>query len=428
LKLIYIIIDGLGDLPIKELEGKTTLEAADTPYMDSLARIGKTGLMYTIRKGIAPESDVAVVSILGYDPFVHHVSRGALEALGAGINMKNGDLALRCNFATLASDNNSIIDRRAGRDLTAKEATELAQDINEQIQLESYSATFHLKSTMSYRAALVIKSEETDLSGNIDNTDPAYKRIDGVGVADPEATMVLKKSTPMDDTNEARIAANLVNEFTQKSIAVLDQHEVNKKRAKEGKQKANVILSRDAGHLVPEFPSLSQLYGLSFVCLADMNVERGISKLAGMSLVDLPLPSKDLEKDCKLRLKKLLEVLPHFDCFYIHIKGPDEPGHDGDYNLKSKLVATIDKHFVGKMLQQISLENHLVCITADHATPCGLKAHSDDPVPLLIAGNKLKSDMIRGFSEKECKDGELGVLPNGTDLMPKLVSYFKNKR
>jgi 2,3-bisphosphoglycerate-independent phosphoglycerate mutase len=427
LKLIYIIIDGLGDLPMEELNGKTTLEAAETPHMDSLARIGKTGLMYTIGKGIAPESDVAVVSILGYNPFQYNVSRGALEAVGAGLNMKTGDIALRCNFATLAPDRKSIINRRAGRDLTAREGNELAKAINEQVKLETCPANLWLKSTMSHRAALVMRSEETELSSNIDNTDPAYKRIDGVGAADLEAKMVLKKSTPMDDTEEAKIAAKLVNEFTQKSITVLDQHEINKKRVKEGKLKANVILSRDAGHLVPKFPFLSQLYGLSFVCLADMNVERGISKLVGMSLVDLPLPSKDLEKDCKLRVKKLLEVLPHYDCFYIHIKGPDEPGHDGDFNLKSKLIATVDKYFVGNILQQIDLKDHLICITADHATPCGLRAHSDDPVPLLIAGNKLQGDRVKGFSERECNDGELGILKRGTDLMPKLVSYLKKR-
>ncbi len=428
MKLIYIIIDGLGDLPLEKLEGKTTLEAAETPYMDSLARIGKTGLMYTVGKGIAPESDVAVVSILGYDPLEYHVSRGALEALGAGMNMKNGDLALRCNFATLASDNNSIIDRRAGRNLTTEEATELVQAVNEQIQLESHPATLQLKSTMNYRGALVIKSEKKELSGNIGNTDPAYKRIDGVGVADPEAEMVLKKSTPLDDSEEAKIAANLVNEFTEKSITILDKHEVNKIRLKESKLKANVILSRDAGHIVPKFPLLSQLYSLNFVCLADMNVERGISKLAGMSLVDLPLPSKNLEKDCRLRVRRLLEVLPFYDCFYIHIKGPDEPGHDGNCNLKSKLIATIDKYFVGDMLQQISLEDYLVCITADHSTPCVLKAHSDEPVPLLIAGNNLQGDKVKGFSERECKNGELGVLQSGTDLMPKLIGYLKKMR
>ena len=424
MKLIYIIIDGMGDRPIPELDGKTPLEAAETPYMDSLAKNGKTGLMYTVGKDIAPESDVAVVSILGYDPFSHHVSRGALESVGAGMNMKNGDLALRCNFATVAPDK-SIVDRRAGRNLTQEEADKLAQAVNEEVQLESYSASLQIKSTSTYRAALIIRSKETTLSGNISNTDPAYKRINSVGVADLEAEMVLKTCNPLDGTVEAKISAKLVNEFTKKATPVLDQHEVNSKRAEEGKLKANLVLSRDAGSMVPKFAFLSELYGLNFVCLADMNVERGISRLAGMSLVDLPLPSKSLENDCKLRVKKLFEALPQYDAFYIHIKGPDEPGHDGDFRLKSQLIATVDKHFVGPMLQQINLKDNIVCITADHSTPCELKAHSDDPVPLLIAGNKLKADRVKKFSEKECKMGELGVLSKGTELMPELVRYVK---
>ena len=414
----------MGDQPVKELGGKTPLEAAKTPHMDSLAKNGKTGLMYTVGKGMAPESDVAVVSVLGYDPFQYHVSRGALESVGAGMDMKSGDLAIRCNFGTLAPDNSSIIDRRAGRNLTQEEADKLADAINEQVELEAHPVSLEIKSTVAYRAALVIRTENSPLSGNISNTDPAYKRINSVGVADLDAEMVLKICNPLDDTEAAKVSAKLVNEFTIKATQVLDNHEVNQKRVKEGKLKANVILSRDAGSMIPDFPLLRDIYGLDFVCLADMNVERGISKLAGMSLVDLPLPSKDLVSDCKLRIKKLLETLPNYDCFYIHIKGPDEPGHDGDYTLKAELIEIIDQHFVGEMLKHINLDDHLVCITADHSTPCNLKAHSDDPVPVLIAGNNLKPDKVQTFSEAECKQGELGTLSKGTQLIPMLVDYM----
>ncbi|MCJ7722442.1 phosphoglycerate mutase, partial [Candidatus Bathyarchaeota archaeon] len=309
--------------------------------------------------------------------------------------------------------------------LTQEEADELADALNDQVLLESYPASLEIKSTVTYMAALVIRSKEGRFSGNISNTDPAYKRINSVGVADLEAQMILKTCNPLDETEEAKISAELVNEFTQKATSVLDKHEVNRRRVKEGKLKANVVLSRDAGSMVPKFPPLSELYGLNFVCLADMNVERGIAKLAGMSLVDLPLPSNNLETDCKLRIKKLFEVLANYEGFYIHIKGPDEPGHDGDFKLKSELIATIDKYFVGEMLQKINLEDYIVCITADHSTPCKLKAHSDDPVPLLIAGNKLQGDRVQKFSEKECKLGELGVLSRGTELMPKLVDFMK---
>lgn len=181
----------MGDLPNDQNE--TPLEAADTPNMDFLAKTGKTGLMYAVGKGIAPESDVAVLSILGYDPLKYHAGRGALEALGAGLAMKDGDLALRCNFATLGPGNR-IIDRRVGRSLTTEEATELAKAINEQMQLESHLVSFQFKGTISHRGALVIRSKDKKLSGNITNTDPAYTRIQGMGVAKPEARMILKKN------------------------------------------------------------------------------------------------------------------------------------------------------------------------------------------------------------------------------------------
>ena len=423
MKLIYVVIDGMGDLPIPELGDKTPLEAAETPNMDFLAKTGKTGIMYTVGKGIAPESDVAVVSILGYDPFKYDATRGALEAVGASLSMKDGDLALRCNFATLGS-NNKIIDRRVERSLTTREATELAKAINEQIQLESYPASFQFKNTLSHRGALVIKSRETLLSGKITNTDPAYTRIKGIGVAEPKARMVLKKSRPLEKTNEAKISAKLVNEFTHKTAAILDQHAINQRRAKEGKLRANIILLRDAGHRLPKFPPLNQQYGFNFVCLADMPVERGITKLAGMHMVEVPPPSRDLEEDSKLRVEKLLENLPFYDCFYIHIKGPDEPGHDGNFNLKTQLIATVDKHFIGDMLRKIDLEDHLICVTADHSTPCKQKTHSDDPVPLVVSGNKIKGDKVQKFSEKECKKGELGILQHGTELMPRLIGHM----
>jgi len=427
LKLIYVVIDGVGDLPIKGLGSQTPLGAAETPNMDLLARNGKTGLMYTVGKGIAPESDVAVISILGYDPFKYATGRGVLEAVGAGVSMKNGYLALRCNFATLGR-NWKIINRRAGRDLTSKEAKQLSRTINENVKLESYPADFEFKSTIGHRAVLVIRSREKTLSSKITNTDPAYSRVQELGVAEAKVEMVLKKCEPMDKSEEAKVSATLVNEFVEKSHSVLDGHEINKMRVAEGKLKANVVLTRDAGHLLPNFFNINERYGVRFACLADMPVERGISKLAGMRLVDLPPPSASLKKDSLLRVAKLLEILPSYDCFYIHIKGPDEPAHDGNYRLKTQLIATIDRHFFGELLKKIDLRDYVICVTADHSTPCKLKAHSDAPVPLLISGNKIQGDKVSKFSEKECKKGSLGVLEHGAELMPMLMSLLKGKR
>ena len=424
MKLIYVVIDGLGDLPIKELGDETPLGFAETPNLDSLASKGRLGLMYTVGKGIAPESDIAVISILGYDPFKYHVGRGPIEAYGAGLSMKDGDLALRCNFATLGPDK-KIVDRRVGRTLTTEEASKLSEAINQEVKLESFPAEFEFKNTLGHRAVLVIKSKDLPLSAEITNTDPAYERVKGLGIAKPEFEMVLKECMPLEDTEEARRAAQLVNEFTEKSHEVLDRHEVNKRREAEGELKANVILSRDAGDEIPRFFNINEHYGVRFACLADMPVERGISRIAGMHLIDIPPPTKDMKADSDLRIRRLMEIYPSFDCFYIHIKGPDEPGHDGDFKRKAKIISEIDKFFFGELLSRIDLKETLICVTADHSTPCSLKGHSDDPVPLLIAGGNIKPDGITKFSEKTCKNGSLGLLKHGTELIPMLMKILK---
>jgi 2,3-bisphosphoglycerate-independent phosphoglycerate mutase len=425
LKLIYVAIDGMGDLPLAELGNKTPLEAAETPNMDFLAKNGKTGLMYTVRKGVAPESDVAVISLLGYDPFKYSTGRGIIEAVGAGLNVVDGDLALRCNFATLGQGR-KIVDRRVARSLTTEEAAELSEAVNENVKLESCPATFEFRNTLGHRAVLVFKSSKGKcLSGKITNSDPAYSYVNGIGVATPNVEMVLKKSEPLDDTEEARNSAALVNEFIEKAHELWENHVVNKKRAAEGKLKANVVLTRDAGHELPKFFNINERYNVNFAALADMHAERGIAHLAGMQATLLPPPSGDLERDCEVRVKKLLDVLPRHDCFYIHLKGPDEPGHDGDCHRKTEIISAIDKHFFGRLLKEISLKDHIICITADHATPCALKVHSDTPVPLLISGGKITGEKIAKFSERECENGSLGVLDRGYELMPKLMDLLK---
>ncbi len=426
MKLIFVVIDGMGDLPIQELGNKTPLEAAQTPNMDALAKNGKTGLMYSVRKGVAPESDVAVISLLGYDPFEYSTGRGIIEAVGAGIDVADGDLALRCNFATLGKGN-EIIDRRVKRTLTTEEATALSEAANHEVKLTSCPATFEFRNTLGHRAVLVLKSKGRCLSSKITNSDPAYATVNGIGVATPNVEMVLKKCEPLDDTEEAKSSAKLVNEFIQKTHELWENHEVNKKRAAEGKLKANVVLTRDAGSQLPKFFNINERYKVNFAALADMHAENGIAKLVGMHSALLPPPSGDVEEDCEIRVNRLLELLPHYDCFYIHLKGPDEPGHDGNCNLKTKIISEMDEHFFGKLLKQVSLKDHVFCITADHATPCVLKVHSDTPVPVLISGGNISDDHISKFSEKECRKGSLGILSHGYELMPKLMEILKKK-
>jgi 2,3-bisphosphoglycerate-independent phosphoglycerate mutase len=425
LKLLFVAIDGMGDLPIKALGNKTPLEAAQTPNLDSLAAKGQTGVMYTVGKGIAPESDVAVISLLGYDPFKYSTGRGVIEVAGIGLKMKDGDLALRCNFATLGQGKN-ILDRRAGRTLSTEEATELASAANKEVKLTSYPATFEFKNTLGHRAVLLIRSKDKPLSSHITNSDPAYAIINGLGVANANPEMVIKTCEPMDNSEAAKVSAGLVNEFIEKSHELWENHPVNVKRAKMGQLKANVILTRDAGHLLPKFFNINQHYNVNFACLADMHTERGIAQLAGMESSLLPPPTGNLQADMEYRVKALLKALPKHDCFYIHLKGPDEPGHDGDCKRKTEIISAIDKYFFGPLLKQIKLEDTLFCVTSDHATPCELKVHSDTPVALMISGGKVAGDgKVAKFSECECAKGSLGTVAHGYELMPRLMGLLK---
>lgn len=415
----------MGDLPIKELDNLTPLEYAHTPNMDYLAKNGKTGLMYTVQKGFAPESDVAVISLLGYDPFRYSPGRGIIEAVGVGLAVEDGDLALRCNFATLGQDN-EILDRRVGRTLTTQEAKDLCKDANNKVKLNSSKATFQFKNTVGHRAVLLIKNKTRSLSSKISNSDPAYKILKGLGVAQTNFEMKLKKCKPLENTKTAKTSANLVNEFIRKTHETWENHPINNKRKIEGKLKANIVLTRDAGHLLPHFFNINERYNVNFAALVDMHAEKGIAQMAGMSATLLPPPSGNLEEDYKFRVKKLLETLQVHNCVYIHLKGPDEPAHDGDCNGKTKIITAIDKHFVGPLLNKLSINNHLICITSDHATPCALKVHSDTPVPVLISGGKIEgSENTKKFSERCCKKGTMGTINGGYKLLPILINYLK---
>jgi len=423
-KVLYIVLDGLGDLPNPLLNGKTPLEAASTPNLDNLARLGKTGLMYTVGKGIAPESDVAVISLLGYDAHKYYTGRGPLECYAAGIKIKDGELALRVNFATLGEGRN-IKDRRVGRNLTTEEAQALARSVNEKVKLTD--AEFIFKSTIGHRGVLMIRSLKGRLSDRITNTDPAYDKHDVFGVAKEKFENVVLDSRPeagFESNPSAQAASGLLNEFTRKSTEVLNEDPVNRKRISEGKMPANLILSRDPGASLPKFPPFPKVWGMNFACFVEMPVEQGIALLTGMEIVDLPRITGDSLQDYSIRADKAIESIKKYDGLYIHLKGPDEPAHDGDAEKKKRSIEDIDRYFFASLLPRIDLHTTIVAVTSDHSTPCILKAHSDDPVPLLIAGSGVKHDGSNSFGEGTCRSGNLGTI-KGTDLMPMLVKLAR---
>jgi len=405
------VLDGVGDLPTKEYGNQTPLEVASTPALDRLAMKGMMGMAYTVGKGIAPESDAGVFSLLSYDPCRLDLSRGVVESLGSGINFRNGDLALRCNFATVESG--QIVDRRAGRNVSTREATQLVEALNKDAKLREL-ADFELKATIGHRCALVLRDGARRLSSAISNLDPAYERKGNLTIArtDIKLPTPIPRCIPLDKTEEAEKSAELVNTFAATIHEILERHEVNKSRRARGDLAANFLLMRDAGSTVPKVETLRQKFGFNGVAVADMPVELGIAKVIGIDTQVFP-PNRTLQAYSD-RANQATKLLGTYDFVYVHLKGPDEPGHDGAFEGKRKSIEDIDAGFFSRLGYST---NTVVCVTADHSTPCIVKGHSDDPVPILIAGPGVHPDGSMRFTEAYGRKGAIGTLQHGYEIM-----------
>ena len=424
-KVIYVVLDGLGDDPLPQLGDRTPLEAAHTPNLDSLAARGINGTVYTVGKGIAPESDIAVFAILGYDPREHHSGRGPMEALGSGMEVRDGDLAYRINFSTVAEDGRTIIDRRVGRDLTSAEAAALAEEANVAIKLPG--ATAVLKATVEHRGVLRIRRDDGSLSAEVTNTDPAYDRQGALGVAKLAFDEIVQRCVPVpghEQDETAVAAAELTNDYLARCFEVLDRSEVNLRRRDAGKMPGNIILTRDGGDHLPKPPSFKERYGAEWGCFVEMPVERGISMVLGMGQIDVPMKGHGgYREQYRIWAETALEAIERYDGLYIHIKGPDVPAHDGLAQDKLEVIQDIDQAFFGLLLAELS-PNVLIAVTADHSTSCAKKAHTDDPVPLIVAGPGVASDAVATFGERVAKKGGIGLI-QGIEIMPRLMDLAR---
>ncbi|MEM4032084.1 MAG: alkaline phosphatase family protein, partial [Zestosphaera sp.] len=404
----------------------TSLSMAKKPYLDLLARAGACGAVYTVGKGVAPESDAAVMIILGYDPHTSYTGRGPLEAVGAGVSFVEGrEVAFRANFATVDPSSKKLVDRRVGRSLSTEEARELAEALDG-LKLSTHGGYVKVKATVGHRAVVVIGSDVMPLSDEVDNTDPAYKKVGAISVAEKSFQPYIKKSTPLSPTLSAQVTADLVNEFTLRSIEILDKHPINRAREERGLLKANVILVRDAGSKLPKLTPISKLFNASFGSITEMPVENGIARLLGMRAAEMPPPTEDKASDYSIRLSATLKLLKEVDVVYVHLKGPDEPGHDGDLHGKIKSIEDIDKFYVKELIDSIDLREVAILVTADHATPPSIRAHTDDPVPLLLVGGRIKPDEVLRLEEKTCYElGSIGVLSHGWEILPKILDMIR---
>jgi len=413
------LLDGVGDLPHPDLAGKTPLEAATTKNMDMLAKNGIMGQVISVGKGIAPESDIAVFNMLGYK-FQHsdYAGRGVVEAIGIGIDFKDGDLALRGNFATLDNEG-KIIDRRAGRKIEREDVEEISKEIEKEIKFSSPNASVVVAPTVGHRVTVRLRDSKP-LSSEISNTDPAYGRVDGMGIAKAVSDfMEIEKCIPLEQTENAISTANLVNEFTEQSLEIMKKSDVNKRRSQKNKKLLNSILLRDAGNKYPNVKPINDLHSMNFSCIVDMPVEVGISNILKMRAYNAG-GLTDYEEKASVAA----QAMETENAIYVHLKGPDEFGHDGDAIGKMKNIEEIDKRFFGTLLDHIDVSKVAVMISADHSTPSIHKGHSADPVPLLISGDMITNDDTQRFTEAEAKNGAIGLI-EGAQVVKTGIELFK---
>ncbi|MGA8541983.1 MAG: alkaline phosphatase family protein [Thermoplasmata archaeon] len=419
-----IVLDGLGDRPHPDTGGRSPVEAASTPNLDSLVHRGQLGAIVVVGPGVAPESDAGVFALLGYDPSRDSPGRGVLEALGVDVPLAPGDVALRLNFAT-SDGEGAVLDSRVGRTLSTSEAQELARTLTARDLLADEGIHAEVRATVGHRGVLWLHpTSGGPLSSNVSNADPFYEKVGGMGQARRPTEPRLLTVEPLDGSAEAARTARALNRFLSESARELAGHRVNARRALAGKKIANLLLVRNAASL-PATPlrSFEAANGVRGASLTEMPVERGIARVLGLEDRFVGPMGADRDVGYRERARVARELLDSHPFVYVHLKGPDEPGHDGNAVLKKEIVEAIDHSFFGPFLEGLDLSRYRIGVTADHATPAILKGHSDDPVPLLLVGAGVRADPALAnakFSEASAARGALGSR-RGADVMSLLL-------
>ncbi len=393
-KILFIVLDGISDRPCPELGGLTPLAAARTPVLDKLAAEGCCGIMDTIAPGIRPGSDTAHLALLGYDPHTYYTGRGPLECVGTGIRMEAGMIGFRCNFATISREG-IITDRRAGR---IHDTQPLSAAIQKGVDLSKFGVEFIFRSGAGHRAALALKGE--GLAHCVSSNDPKKEGVPPLQVKE------------LRQTDADRKTAEVCNEFVRQSTKILFDHPVNTARLNEGKNPANIVLMRGAGEM-GNFAPFEKKYGLSGSVISAASLITGIGTAVGLEHVPVEGITGSVDSNIAGKIAAAQEQLKKKDFVLVNIKGADESGHDGLAVQKRDFIRKIDA-VLEPLLRQ---KDTLIIICADHSTPCPIRDHSADPVPVLIRGEGVRMDDVVRFDENTCTKGGLNRI-HGCDLMP----------
>lgn len=404
MKYILVVGDGMADYPVPELGGKTPLQVAYKPNMDSIAANGRSGLLKTVPDECIPGSDTAICSLMGYDPRIYCTGRGPLEAPTRGIRLEANDAAYRCNLITEADG--AILDYSSGH-ITNEEAAQLMEAVNEALgkkdKIEFYSG-------MSYRHFLILRN---------------FPHPELVKCTPPHDAIGMKVSAVMPKAKEAEAEkdALLLKDLIVKSRGILQLHPVNVAREKAGKRPGNLIWPWGGGKK-PSMPTLKEKFGLTGAVISAVDLVKGIGIYAGMKVIKVPGATGLWDTDYEGKADAALKALREVDLVFVHVEAPDEAGHIKDHALKVKAIEDLDKKLLGRILDGLG-GPYAISISPDHPTPVSTGTHSRNPVPFAIKAPGLKPDGAKKFDEVSAKKGGFGLVENDY-LISMLVSAGKN--
>ena len=387
-KYVIIVPDGAADEPIEEFDNRTALEAAETPNMDKVSTQGRQGVVRTVPKGLEPGSDVAQMSLLGYDPRTFYSGRAPIEAVARNIKLSPNDWVFRCNLVTIADG--KMADHSAGH-ISTEEATKLIKEMNEQFGNDQMR--FH--AGVSYRHLLVFKGLDFDIK-----THPPH---DYIGTA-------IEKLLPRGK------GAELLIDLMARSQQLFANHDINKVRRDLGENQVSSIWLWGQGQkaLMERF---QKRFGIKGAAITAVDLVRGISKLIGFDLIDVPGATGFVDTNYEGKASAAIEALGKYDLVFVHIEAPDEASHSGNATMKKKAVEQIDKFIVGPVLEALqNYESWRILVAPDHPTPVRSRAHSPEPVPFAMAGPGINGILHTNFSEANAARSGFRI-DNGFELM-----------
>lgn len=391
MKHIIILGDGMAGWPIKALNGQTLLQAAYTPFMNELARKGRTGRLMTVAPGFHPGSEVANMSVLGYDLDKVYEGRGPLEAASIGVELQPGELALRCNIICITED--CIKNHSAGH-ISTEEADELIKALQE--ALGNDRVRFH--TGVQYRHLLVIKGGDKRISCTPPHDVPGQ----------PYRPRMVRANVP-----EAQETAELINDLILRSQEVLKNHPINLRRMEQGKDPANSIWPWGGGFR-PQMELLSEKFPevKSGTVISAVDLIRGIGHYAGFDTPEVEGATGLFDTNYENKVSAALDALRKQDFVYLHIEASDEAGHEGNMDLKKRTIEDLDNRVVRPIYEAVKNwdEPVSIAILPDHPTPCSLRTHTSEPVPFLIWNPEIQPDNVETFDEVSALHGSYGLL------------------